>query len=150
MREAGFEQAVHTRLRLHWICRLPAQPRAGYALVVVPAALSGTSPRRLPGAHPDRERRWPAHQPFVGRLEQALVLVQVDGPPDATYAIPEQAVGVSVPVGRPYTFPCRWPKVIGHDAPDLAVPCAKIFGLGQLGRDRGHEEADDGDPEQAA
>jgi hypothetical protein len=30
------------------------------------------------------------------------------------------------------------------------VPRALIFRLGQLGRDRGHEEADDGDPEQAA
>jgi hypothetical protein len=30
------------------------------------------------------------------------------------------------------------------------MPCALIFGLGQLGRDRGHEKADDGNPEQAA
>jgi hypothetical protein len=30
------------------------------------------------------------------------------------------------------------------------VPGALIFGLRQLGRDRGHEEADDGNPEQAA
>jgi hypothetical protein len=30
------------------------------------------------------------------------------------------------------------------------MPRPFIFGLGQLGRDRGHEEADDGNPEQAA
>jgi hypothetical protein len=30
------------------------------------------------------------------------------------------------------------------------MPRALIFGLGQLGRDSGHKEPDDGNPEQAA
>src|SRR5713226_5894483 len=132
------------------MCRQPAKSPPGYKLVGVFSASAGTASRRLPDAHPDRERRWRAHEPLVDRYEHALGLVQVDRPPHPEYAIAEQAVGFRVPVSRPDAFPRWWSKVIGHHAPNLAVPRALIFRLGQLGRDRGHEEADDGNPEQAA
>src|ERR1700694_294682 len=133
------------------MCRLPESHRARYLpLVGIPFAPARTASRRLPGAHPDRDWRRRAHEPLVGRLEQAFGLGQVDRPTDAEYAIAEQALGFRVPVSRPYALPSGWSKVIRHNAPHLAMPRALIFRLRQLGRDRGHEEADDGNPEQAA
>src|ERR1700687_762083 len=104
------------------MCRLPEKPPAGYLpLVGIPFTPARTASRRLPGAHPDRDWRRRAHEPLVGRLEQAFGLVQVDRPPDAEYAIAEQALVFRVPVSRPYALHVGGRKSYGTTPPTL--PC---------------------------
>jgi hypothetical protein len=83
-------------------------------------------------------------------LKQAPGLVEIDPPADTEHPIGEQAVGVRVPIRRADAFPCWGPKVIRNDAPNPTVPGSLLLRLGKLGCDRGDEEADDSQANQAA
>ena len=114
------------------------------------AAAPRRPPPRLTGAHSDRQRRRGPHQPIEHRFEEPFGLIQVDRPPHTEHPIAEQTAGVRVPVGRPYAFPGWRSKVIRNVAADAAMPCSFRFRLGQLGRDRSHDEPHDGESNQPA